>query len=225
MRYRGIFSRPCASLRRGALILALLAISVAACAPAIPTVNQPTASPTASATPAVLPSPVAALLDPPPLNCPTSPPLQSRGFTSFGGFQGGVSLIGHAPVWVPSLYFPQTPVDLELSNGYTPWPGTKIIWEVGPNYSKTVRVTVTDLATGQLAWWGQNEDGPDQSQYGSSQTLTLDATSLGPAAYHGPSETGWNEWGSFVYLLHASCYALDVTWPGGHWRSIFGAGR
>lgn len=187
-----------------------------------------TVAPTATLTPTpaleALPTPVTTLLDPPPTNCPASPPPHTLTFPQgFGGFSGSVTFYGSSPVWIADSISWGV---LHLNAlGYTPWPGIKLIWEVGPNYTKPASIEVTNLGTGQLAWWGQG--GPiSQSNYGAATELELDPTTTAPAAiYHGPSEQGWNEWGSFAYLLQAGCYALDATWPGGHWRAIFAAGR
>ena len=164
-------------------------------------------------TPEALPGPATTPLGPAPTNCPSSAPLQ------FGGFVGAVPRYGVAPVWMD--FMPQT----VIANGgpYDPWPGFKIIWEVGPHSASPAIIEATNLTTGKLAWWGLG--GPiAQSYYGAAQALVLDPHTTGPAAYHGSPEPGWNEWGSNLYLLQAGCYALDAIWPGGHWRTIFAAG-
>jgi len=33
------------------------------------------------------------------------------------------------------------------------------------------------------------------------------------------------EWGSYIYIPTAGCYALEATWSGGHWRILFAAGH
>jgi hypothetical protein len=221
-------------LRHGGVRCALLwsaLLLLSSCVPgqattlATPTATAtltPTPAPFPTPTPEALPTPVATLLASAPTNCPSAPPLQTMTFAQFGGFRGSVTFHGDPPVWIPDGYFPTV---LHLNSlGYDPWPGTKIVWEVGPNYPGAAIVEVTNLTTGHLAWWGQG--GPiAQSLYGAAQALLLDPHTTGPAAYHGPPEAGWNEYGSFVYLLQAGCYALDATWPGGHWRAIFAAGR
>jgi hypothetical protein len=170
-------------------------------------------------TPEALPGPATTPLGPAPTNCPSSAPLQRLAFSQFGNF-GSITFFGGSPVWMDSN--PQT---VPINGGPDdPWPGIKIIWEVGPNYQGTAIIEVTNLTTGHLAWWGQG--GPiAQSYYGAAQALLLDPNTTGPAAYHGSPEPGWNEWGSFVYLLQAGCYAIDATWATGHWRAIFAAGR
>lgn len=172
------------------------------------------------------PSPVAGVLAPVPTACPSSPSLQTRGFPQFSGFSGPVTFSGQAPVWVATPYLPTTPVHLD-DQGYTAWPGTKIVWEVGPSFAQPVRVTITNMATGQLAWWGEGGD-PAQSGGTPAQTLVLDpanADPSAPAVSHGSPEAGWNEWGSFVYLPDAACYTLTASWAGGQWGWVFAAGR
>ncbi len=104
--------------------------------------------------------------------------------------------------------------------GYEAWPGTKIIWEVGPSFTQTVSVRVTNLATGELSWWDTGEGSPPPAHV--SQILTLDTNQ---PTYHGSPEPGWREWGSYLYFSQAGCFAMDVTWPGGHWRIFFGVGH
>src|SRR6185437_15038971 len=101
-------------------------------------------------TPQLGPCPVSGLLDPPPQRCPASPSLDSLNFSHFGGFVGGVQFVGHAPVWIPRPYLGGSTVPITIhaeQNGYTPFPGTKIVWEVGPNYTQPVSVQMIDLRT------------------------------------------------------------------------------
>jgi hypothetical protein len=201
---------------QGAALLLLAALVIlASCGPAR-TSATPTATPTVAptATPAPGPTPVTTLLDPPPTNCPSAPPLQILTFTHFGGFSGSVTLHGDPPVWIAGFNY-QTVVHAD-PQGYTPWPETKIIWEVGPNYSQPVSIQAINLQTGELSWWNVDTNAPP------TRTLVLDQSN---PFYHGTPEPGWNEWGSGLYIPVAGCYALQVTWPGGHWRTIFAAGR
>jgi hypothetical protein len=184
-----------------------------------PLVERPD-DPTPTPTPTPPLTPVAGLLDAPPTQCPLSPPLDVLNFSQFGGFVGSVQFVGHAPVWIPQPYLGRgtTPITIDFEqNGYTPFPHTKIVWEVGPDYTHPVSVQLLDLRTGAPAWWVL-----DATHY--MQTFVLDpaATSVHD---HGSPELGWHEWGSGVYIGEAGCYALDVTWPGGSWRTIIAAGR
>jgi hypothetical protein len=154
---------------------------------------SPTLAPAVSPAPTrkAPPTPVATLLAPAPTTCPAAPPLQRQTFAHVAGFSGPITLVGMGSVWVPAPYFLTTPLHLELQ-GYTPWPSTKIVWEVGPNhpFAQPVEETATNLATGQLAWWRQGGD-PSQSQHGYGQTLVLDADTSGPAIPHGsPARVG-----------------------------------
>lgn len=220
------------TLRRLPPVLGGLALLLLACEPGPPThARSPTPTsalaPTATPAPTVAgPSPVASLLDPVPAHCLSTRPPQSITFAHFGGFSGRLTLVGTAPVWIPQPYFPTM---LHLNQlGFDPWPGTKIVWELGPNApsSLVVQVQITNRTTGQVAWWGQGGP-PDQHSYRTAQTLVLDPTMrmAGPAVSHGTSGTGWAEWGSFVYLPQAGCYTLQVNWSGGEWHSWFAAGR
>lgn len=208
---------------RGALLAGLLVLTGCATAPTTrtptPTVTQ---VPTSTAAPTVAlpvpPPPLTSFLSPPPQNCPASPPLQTLGGT--GGDQGGeppvfTNAVLVAPVW-------------HVEQGQTtpnPYPGTKFLWEVGPNFTQPVHLEVTNLGTGEGGWWSEN--GTPETTY-----LILDPSGTGPtyAEYHlspGPGYMvpGWREYGSYLNILQAGCYALQVTWPGGSWRMVFAAGR
>jgi len=147
-----------------------------------------------------------------------SPPLQT--LSGSGG-----SLAGKSPVFTNAVL--AAPVWHVEQGQTTPlaYPGTKFLWEVGPNFTQPVRLEVTNLGTGEGGWWGE---------YGTPQTtyLVLDPSATGPtyAAYHispGPGYPvpGWREYGSYLIILQAGCYALQVTWSGGSWRMVFAAGR
>ncbi len=137
-------------------------------------------------------------------------------------YSGGIELVGASPAWIRRGYYPTI---LHLNQlGSTPWPGTKILWEIGPNYSQAVMIQVSNLHTGALAWWGQGGDRPP----GAGHTLILapnHPSNSAPANDHGLLPGGWHEWGTYVYLLEAGCYLMQVSWPSGHWQGVFAAGR
>ncbi len=148
------------------------------------------------------PSPAPSLLAPAPQHCPTSPPVAFKVFPKgWGGYMIDQKLTGSGPVWEDYIT-PNRPVHVEVGNHYTPWPGTKILWEVGPNYTQPVTIKVTNLRTGELSWW--------ETGLGAPRTWVLDSDQQG---YHGSPEPEWHEWGSGVLLLQAGCYAMDVGWP------------
>jgi len=149
-----------------------------------------------------------------PSNCHLTPVPGTKVFPQgWGGYLVDTTLIGKSPVWA------QVPQDLQVGlfprTQDNPWTGTKILWEVGPDTPVTATVSVRNLATGQLAWWGRGGQPPSEA------ILTLNAQDEG---YHGTPESGWNEWGSELYLLTASCYSMDVSWAGGSWHVVFAAG-
>ncbi len=119
-----------------------------------------------------------------------------------------LSFVGRSPVWA------QIPQDLQIPsiNGGGFEPGTKILWEVGPNFSLSVKVQVTNLATRKLAGWGNGTQPP------TTFTNELQKTS---SEYHGSPASNWNEWGGVLYLPTAGCYQMNVTWQGGGWSVIF----
>jgi hypothetical protein len=164
---------------------------------------------------------VTGLLDPPPQTCPASPALDTLDLAHFGSFVGGVQLVGHTPAWIPRPYLGGSTVPITINveqNGYAPLPGTKIIWEVGPNYTQPVSVQLIDLRTGVPAWWSL-----DAAHL--TKTFVLDPAVNQGETHHRSPEPGWQEWGSDVTIAKAGCYSLQVTWPGGSWRAIIAAGR
>jgi hypothetical protein len=74
---------------------------------------------------------------------------------------------------------------------------------------------VTNLGTGALGWWGNSNKLPP----------TKVVFDIEGGIDHGEVDTGWHEWGSLLSIPVAGCYALDVHWGGGSWRTIFAAGR
>lgn len=206
----------------------LMALALAGCSSGQSTTKlaptstvAPTATTAATATIATpLHTPIAGLLGPAPARCPSAPPLQTRTFAHFGGFSDSVTLRGGGPVWIAGFYFP-TILHLN-SQGYTAWPSTKIIWEIGPNSTQRVTITARNLETGALGYWFFNVGEP---QAAPQMTLDPAAPVATVAAYHGAPEPGWQEWGSGLLLYSAGCYELVATWSGGSWRTIFAAGR
>src|SRR5216683_800082 len=85
-----------------------------------------TSQPTQQTSPG--PSPVATLLAQAPQGCPLGPSLGSKVFPQFNGSPA----TGSGPVWEFGLPAHAT---LHLDQlGYTPWPGTKILWPIGPDF-------------------------------------------------------------------------------------------
>ncbi|WIG58792.1 MAG: hypothetical protein OJF49_001538 [Ktedonobacterales bacterium] len=224
LRANGIGSRRvCAAL----LMLLTLAMS-AGCAigPTAKGTPQPTARPTF--TPTLIPTatstpsgPMAAtaMLGAAPTSCPEVPQVETMNFPQgFRGFQGSVTLYGGGPAWIPGAYFPRT---IHLNGqGFADWPVTKVIWEIGPDFSDPVTAQVMNLETGEVAWWVR-----DTPPTFSTQTLVLDVNIPSPAMDHGASEPGWHAWGSSLLLTRAGCYSMVVAWQGGEWRTVFAAGR
>jgi hypothetical protein len=152
-------------------------------------------------------SPVAKLLAAAPRDCPLGPALGSRTFPGFNG-----SVTGSGPVWEGGLPANAT---LNLDQfGYTPWPSTKILWPIGPDFPATVVVRVANLRTGSEAWWDIGEGGPAANE--PVRPLVLDRTG---------NRAGFPTWGTGLYLPQAGCYAMTVSWPGGQWRLLFAVGR
>ena len=167
-----------------------------------PVAQQPTQQPSLG------PAPVATLLAQAPQDCPVGPALGSKVFPQFGS-----PARGSGPVWEFGLPANAT---LHLNQrGYTPWPGTKILWPIGPDFPGTVTVRVTNLRTGAEALWviGAGESLPIMPV----RPLMLD----GYGNRMGEPPT----FGAFLYLPQAGCYAMTVSWSGGQWRLLFAVGR
>jgi len=214
----------------GVSLTALTALLLAGCSVGFVGQATPHTTPTATpATPAATASqqphhtPVAGLFDPAPTNCPSAPPLQTREFAHFGGFSGPVTLHGGGRAWIAGPYYDQLVPTLHLNGqGYTPWPSTKLIWEVGPNVSQPVHVTATELRTGVLGYWFFKVR---EEQAAPELALDPEAPTATAADYHGSPETGWQEWGAGLLLLSSGCYEVVATWPSGSWRTVVAAGR
>jgi hypothetical protein len=174
----------------------------------------PLPTPTPSQAPVPVPTRPHSALAPMPTNCPLTALPGTKVFPKgWGGYLQDATLIGRSPVWAG--------IGLELhlyigpQDSHGGWTGTKILWEVGQDLTTLVTVRVKNLATGASAWWGKGEQPP------SYPVLVLDSRNEG---YHGSPASGWYEWGSFLYLLTAGCYSMDVSWPGRLWHIVFAAG-
>jgi hypothetical protein len=222
---------------RWLLIMSMLLVVLASCSSPAASTPQPTATPTIdsahltafaqpsptypplptptpSQAPIPVPTPPRSALAPMPTNCPLTALPGTKVFPKgWGGYLHDETLVGRSPVWAG--------IGLELhlytgDQGYhVVWNGTKILWEVSQDLTTTVTVRVKNLATGAPAWWGKGDQPP------SEPVLVLDSRNEG---YHGVPASGWYEWGSFLYLLTAGCYSMDVSWSGGSWHIVFAAG-
>jgi hypothetical protein len=195
------------------MLLALLFVS--GCATTTLVRPQPTRLPTATAQPPN-PFPLTAPLDPPPTTCPTAPPLQTHDFRQRGNFSGPVRFFGAAPIWIPDEYFPHGTIHLESRSEAIDYPGLKILWEmaVGPTGVTSATVRATNISSGAFGWWGNGNTNPYTVMFHIQGGID-----------HGEVDTGWHKWGSLLFIPAAGCYALDVSWAGGSWRTIFAAGR
>lgn len=154
------------------------------------------------------PSSVVTLLASAPQDCPSGPSLGSKVFPQFSS----APLIGNGAVWESGLPANAT---LHLNElGYTPWPVTKILWPIVPNFPDLVVVRVTNLRTGSEAWWDIGEGGPPPKK-------PVRPLVLGPTG----NRAGFPTWGTGLYFSQAGCYAMTVSWSGGQWRVLFAVGR
>ena len=154
------------------------------------------------------PSPVATLLAPAPQNCPSAPSPGSKVFPQFSAD----TLTGSGAVWEDGLPA-NTTLNLDQF-GYTSWPVTKILWPIVPNFPAIVVVRVTNLRTGNEAWWDIGEGGPAPTK--PVRPLVLGRTG---------NRAGFPTWGTTLHLPQAGCYGMTVSWSGGQWRLLFAVGR
>ena len=167
-------------------------------------------------TPILVPTPLPVagrLVGTPPRTCPAAPRLSTLLLPALGGFSGPVQLTGGAPVWAVEGYFPQRLVDVgpEASGAF--WPSTVIMWEIGPDSHPTVTVRAFDLETGETAWWGLGADTPQVP------LLVMQPTRDYPTAID------WVPYRTLLFITHAGCYELQVSWAGASWYTIFAAGH
>jgi hypothetical protein len=209
-------------------LLALL-VTLAACAsPAVRTQPTPTpaSTPSPTATSVPFPSPLTRPLGLAPKSCPAGPPLDTFTIddTFGGGFVGGDVFAGRSPVW--TLYLNTgTTLSLESFAGTvtpSPYPATKVMWIVGPNYHQPVTLSGHELSTGAPVWF-------DLSAVGSGPGNPMTTAVLDPANPN-RGDTGntsglWNIWGILLYFFAAGCYQIDAAWAGGSWQVLVAVGR
>jgi len=155
------------------------------------------------------PAPATDVLGPPPTNCPSSSPLD-RITAQPENFARPVTMYGRSPVWVPEGYMLQGTLYVYEPGGTPiPYPGLKVIWEVGPTTYPLVTARATDLRTHELAWWSESGSRPE-----------VPVLRFGIAG----APQDFVDHPSNLILTHAGCYELAVTWDGGGWSSIFAVG-
>lgn len=180
--------------------------------------------PTPLATPPIgsRPSPGAGLLDPAPTDCATVEPPHALTEANFGGgFVGTPTFHGSTPAW--ELGLGSGPLHLnEYSSGPVPYPSTKVMWVVGPNYDQPVTLTGHEVRSGVALWfqiYPSNDiptDNPDAlTTYTTHAMLAPAAPNRGTADN---SRGHWNIWGIGITVLSAGCYEVDVTSAAGNWR-------
>jgi hypothetical protein len=212
----------------GVLLVLLLLTGCASASSAAPRATlTATTRPSPTPIPKVQLSPVLTPLAPPPQHCAITPPPQQQTVAQLGP-NANAQLVGGGPFWIYGGYYQNV---LHLGSFAGPaWPIAKLVVEVGPNYTQPVTLRLRNLETGLLAWWTDGGTPPGAA----TQTLVLDpltdTDSVGtvpglPNIPHGEVQPGWREWGIFPLFQAAGCYALEVSWSGGSWQSIFAAGN
>lgn len=213
--------------------VSMLALLVALAACASPTVRTqppptPASTPSPTATSVPFPAPLTGLLGHAPTNCPAGPPLDTFTIddTFGGGFTGGDVFVGRSPVWNLGL---NTGASLQLESFAgtatptpSPYPLTKVMWIVGPNYHQAVTLSGHELATGAPVWF-------DLSAVGSGPGNPMTMAVLDPAQPNrgdtGNASGTWNIWGILLYFFSSGCYQITAAWAGGSWQVVVAVGR
>ena len=217
-----------APVLHGAILTAVLVplLTVAACTPG-PTVRQSTPTPFTrptplpTPTPGLLPPSVTGPLAPAPTDCATLAPPQTYTLPPDfgGGFHGASVFSGSTPAW--ELGLPST-LQVQQPSADQPYPGTKVMWIVGPNYFEPVTLSGRELRSNAPLWFEIYAGGMlATSVFTTSATLDPGAPNRDTAE---PGSGHWGVWGIGLLVLTAGCYELDVTWSGGSWRTVYAAG-
>lgn len=198
-------------------ILIVFLLLLIGCTPSQPqqtiavSTKSPINVPTATSTP-VAPIPT---VGPVPQSCPTSNPTR-RVFSQLS------SVTGSTPVWAtwipdPSVFREGSFTNSNPPTNYDPaygWQITKVVWEVGPNYTQPISIHGYELLN-HTPMFIQIEDTPTAHTVLDSHHPSHPRSVLGD---------GWAEWGSYIVVPKAGCYRMDVSWPTGHWALNFAFG-
>jgi hypothetical protein len=188
-----------------ALVLAVVALATGCATTTAHVTHTPTVTVVSTSTlpPQPAPTPVWGLLAPPPSDCQAvAAPHRMTLSADFGaGFVGGDVVTGASPAWQFGLTSHASPLDLEPT-GPTPYPGTKVVWIVGPTYGKPVTLQGHDLRTGTPMWFALLSPG--------SNTAAARSVALNPAMPNrGGTDTSaghWNVYGVGIIFTVAGCY-------------------
>jgi hypothetical protein len=179
---------------------------------------RPTALPTS--TPGALPPAITGPLAPAPTDCAVQPAPQTFALPPDfgGGFHGDYIFAGSSPVWALG---PGSPLRVQQPSADQPYPSTKVMWIVGPNYFQPVTLSGRELRSNAPLWFEVYQGAGTNSIFTTHATLDPGAPNRGSAE---PRSGHWNIWGIGLLVLAAGCFELDVTWSGGSWRTIYAAG-
>ncbi len=207
--------------RYARLLMVLGVLPFITVSPACALVSVQPHPPEPTATP-ILPTPTPSLdkLAPPPTGCPASPPLETLTTTvTDPGFGGPVEMIGRVPgLGAEQCSCTKGPYALPQPTSADPWPGVKIMWQIGPKPYPKVTVRAHDLKTGDLARRMREAD--CRRPVRTVPVLVMDP--VGDA--HGTVRFDWVEYRTSLVVGHAGCYQVDVTWPGAEWSIILAVG-
>jgi hypothetical protein len=197
----------------GSFIFLLVLLLLSSCTPETRiATNQPTATLPSTVTLAPTSTPLPPTPTPPslglvPSDCPPSSPSETIS-PAIGPAVGG------SPVW--AIGIAPGPIHIPSYFTYTQYGWTwKVAWEIGPNYTNLVTLRGGNIRDGTPLWF-------QVADQDASTSPVLDPQHPQRGSAIGPN---WAEWGSYLYIPAAGCYYLEATWPGGHWRVNFAAGR
>jgi hypothetical protein len=144
----------------------------------------------------------------------TGPTPRLVGFGDYG------NLAGSSPLWA-GFYAAFDPagqryrIERDAPRTTYGW-RIKVLWIVGPKLDRPARFEAGELATGAALWFEIGEEDREPAPFG-----TLDPANPGVP----PTNDGYKEFPSYLYVPQAGCYALEAEWPDGRWRLVFGLGR
>jgi hypothetical protein len=136
---------------------------------------------------------------------------------SFGDYG---NLAGDSPVWA-GFYASFDPdgqryrIERDAPRTEYGW-RIKVLWVVGPKLSKVVQMKGREVSNDAALWFEIEDQGGAPIP-----EATLDPAAPGVLA----TGNGYKEFPSYLSVPRAGCYALEVEWPGGAWRLVFGLGR
>jgi hypothetical protein len=170
-----------------------------------------------SPTPFPTPTPFAPPLGPIPTTC-----APSATQPSVGGIPNGATAVGAGSVWLDAFDGARATIAItrDASDPYSlyGWP-IPIALAFKSGFTQPVTLRGDSLADGHPLWLRFGD--PDGTPV---PLFTLDPGDAQGLGVNGDS-TGTRWWNGTLYLPGSGCFALEASWPGGQWRTVFAAGH